>query len=52
MYAALLQRNTFALRLHFATKATGDAAELVVGLGAAGDFSGTAPTWARWPATW
>jgi hypothetical protein len=40
VYAALLQRNTFALRLHFATKATGDAAELIAGLGATGDFSG------------
>lgn len=40
VYQALMRRNTFALRLHFATCRTGDAAELIAGLGAGGDFSG------------
>jgi hypothetical protein len=40
VYQALMRRNTFALRLHFATGATGDAAELIAGLGAGGDFAG------------
>lgn len=40
VYQSLMQRNTFALRLHFATRATGDAAELIAGLGAGGDFAG------------
>ena len=40
VYQALMRRNTFALRLHFATRATGDAAELIAGLGAGGDFAG------------
>lgn len=40
VYQALMRRNTFALRLHFATRGTGDAAELIAGLGAGGDFAG------------
>jgi hypothetical protein len=39
VYAALLRRNAFALRVHYATAGTGDAAELLAGLGAGGDFS-------------
>lgn len=38
VYNALQRRNTFALNLHHATGQTGDAAELIAGLGAAGDF--------------
>lgn len=40
VYQALMRRNTFALSLHFATRATGDAAELIAGFGAGGDFGG------------
>ena len=40
VYQALMRRNTFALRLHFATRGTGDAAELIAGLGAGGDCAG------------
>jgi hypothetical protein len=40
VYQALMRRNTFALRLHFATRRTGDAAELIAGLGAGGNFAG------------
>jgi len=39
VYNALMRRNTFALSLHFATRCTGDGAELLAGLGAGGDFS-------------
>ena len=39
VYNALLRRNTLALTLHHATGGTGDAAELVAGIGAGGDFS-------------
>jgi len=39
VYSALLRRNAFALQLHHATGATGDAAELLAGLGAGGNFA-------------
>jgi len=38
VYNALHNRNTFALKIHLATGETGDAAELVAGLGAEGEF--------------
>ncbi len=38
IYNALQRRNTFALKVHLATAETGDAAELVAGLGAGGEF--------------
>lgn len=38
VYNALLRRNTLSLKLHFASAETGDAAELLAGLGAGGDF--------------
>lgn len=38
IYNALLRRNTLALKLHFASVETGDAAELLAGLGAGGNF--------------
>ncbi len=38
VYNALHGRNTFALKVHLATGETGDAAELVAGLGAEGEF--------------
>lgn len=39
IYSALHDRNTLALKLYLLTRRTGDAAELVAGLGAGGDFS-------------
>ena len=38
VYTALQRRNTFALRLHDCTGGSGDAVDLLCGLGAAGDF--------------
>jgi hypothetical protein len=38
IYNSLQRRNTFALKVHLATAETGDAAELVAGLGAEGKF--------------
>lgn len=38
IYNALQRRNTFALKVHLATVETGDAAELVAGLGPGGHF--------------
>jgi hypothetical protein len=38
VYNALQRRNTFAMKLHSATGGTGDAAELLAGLGPAGHF--------------
>ena len=38
IYNALLRRNTLALKVHLATNETGDAAELVAGLGPGGRF--------------
>lgn len=38
IYNALQARNTFALKVHLSTAETGDAAELVAGLGAEGRF--------------
>jgi hypothetical protein len=38
IYNALQRRNTFALKVHLATGETGDAAELVAGLGPGGHF--------------
>src|SRR4051812_5750245 len=38
VYTALHGRNTFALKIHLATGETGDAAELVAGIGAEGEF--------------
>ena len=38
VYNALLHRNALALRLHHATGGSGDAADLLAGLGAAGSF--------------
>jgi hypothetical protein len=43
IYSSLQRRNTAALRAHLATDETGDAAELVAGIGPEGDFS-DAPT--------
>jgi len=40
VYSALQRRNTFALGLHHSTGATADAVEMILGLGASGDFSG------------
>jgi len=41
IYNALLHRNTLALCVHHATGATGDAAEMLAGFGAAGEFANT-----------
>lgn len=41
LYSALLRRNSLALQLHLLSAETGDAAELVAGLGAEGQFRGT-----------
>jgi hypothetical protein len=38
VYNALHGRNTFALKVHLATGETGDAAELIAGIGAEGEF--------------
>ncbi len=38
VYTALLNRNTFALKIHLGTRETGDAAELIAGLGPRGRF--------------
>ena len=38
IYNALQARNTYVVKIHHATNNTGDAAELVAGLGAGGDF--------------
>src|SRR5437764_2524697 len=38
IYSALRERNTLGLKLHVLTRETGDAAELVAGLGPEGDF--------------
>src|SRR5205823_3769947 len=38
IYNALQRRNTFALKLHLATGETGDAAELIAGVGPQGHF--------------
>ena len=38
IYNALQSRNTYVVKLHHATNNTGDAAELLAGLGAGGDF--------------
>jgi hypothetical protein len=38
IYNALQSRNTYVSKLHHATGDTGDAAELVAGLGSGGDF--------------
>jgi hypothetical protein len=38
VYGALLNRNTFALKMHHLTAGTGDAAVFVAGLGAGGDL--------------
>jgi hypothetical protein len=38
IYNSLLRRNTLSLRVHLATDETGDAAELLAGLGSQGDF--------------
>ncbi len=40
VYAALQRRNTLALKLHLASAETGDAAELLAGLGPEGRFDG------------
>jgi hypothetical protein len=40
IYNSLLRQNKFALKLQHGTVGTGDAAELVARIGAAGDFSG------------
>lgn len=39
VYTALQQRNTLGLKVHFLASGTGDAAELVAGLGPRGEFS-------------
>lgn len=39
VYNALHSRNTFALKVHLATGETGDAAELVAGIGPQGEFT-------------
>jgi len=44
IYAALSRRNVTVLRAHLATAETGDAAELIAGLGPHGDFA-DATTW-------
>lgn len=38
IYNAIQSRNTYVVKLHHATNNTGDAAELLAGLGAGGDF--------------
>jgi hypothetical protein len=40
VYTALQRRNTLALRLHLASAGTGDAADLIAGLGPQGRFDG------------
>ena len=40
VYSALQRRNTFALGLHHSTGASADSIEMVLGLGASGDFAG------------
>lgn len=40
VYSALVRRNTLAQALHHLSNGTGDAAEIVVGLGAGGSFQG------------
>ena len=44
VYSALLRRNSLALTLHLLTRETGDAAELICGLGPCGDFQAGATT--------
>ena len=39
VYTALQQRNTLGLKVHFLASGTGDAAELIAGLGPRGEFS-------------
>ena len=39
VYTALQQRNTLGLKVHFLASGTGDAAELIAGLGSRGEFS-------------
>lgn len=39
VYTALQQRNVLGLKVYFLASGTGDAAELITGLGAGGDFS-------------
>jgi hypothetical protein len=48
IYNAVLERNALALKLHVASDSTADAARLVAGLGAAGDFEGARGTLGEW----
>jgi hypothetical protein len=48
IYNAVLERNALALKLHVASDATADAARVVAGLGAAGDFEGSRGTLGEW----
>jgi hypothetical protein len=46
IYSELQQRNTFALKIYLATRRTGDAAELIAGIGPHGEWSsGTSMLW-------
>lgn len=40
IYSALQRRTTFALKLHKGTRGTGDAVEIIAGIGADGNFEG------------